>query len=259
MCGEKEKEEREDDERSKESKDGGRSVGDSEKRKEKMEKSERGNKNREMEEVFHGFVGGSRRKGGERKKRMEGRTGGKETRVGRGEEDNRKTGTLKDGKAIGQDGIPNEVWKYGGEEIKRQLGKKGGKMTAVFIDLKAAFDTVDREVVVKAMRERRVRKGLVVRVEKMLTETKSRVRVGEDRSFGRLEEILSKNSLLYLKLLLKLPQANIVLDLVDLVDFRVPRRVFLLYPELLLQVTERLVFPDLIDYKISDDCNNFFL
>ena len=26
---------------------------------------------------------------------------------------------LKDGKAIGNDGIPNEVWKYGGEDIKR--------------------------------------------------------------------------------------------------------------------------------------------
>ncbi|EZA56065.1 hypothetical protein X777_03892 [Ooceraea biroi] len=27
-------------------------------------------------------------------------------------------GKLKDGKAVGGDGIPNEVWKYGGEEIE---------------------------------------------------------------------------------------------------------------------------------------------
>jgi len=63
--------------------------------------------------------------------------------------------------------------------VNRQLGKRGGKMTAVFVDLKAAFDTVDREEVVKAMRERGVREGLVVRVEEMLRETKSRVRVGK--------------------------------------------------------------------------------
>ncbi|KMQ89458.1 rna-directed dna polymerase from mobile element jockey-like protein [Lasius niger] len=59
------------------------------------------------------------------------------------------------------------------------MGKQEGKMTAVFIDLKAAFDTVDREAVVKAMQERGVREGLVVRVEEMLRETKSRVRAGK--------------------------------------------------------------------------------
>lgn len=38
--------------------------------------------------------------------------------------------------------------------INRQLGKKKEKMVALFIDLKAAFDSVDREILVKAMRER---------------------------------------------------------------------------------------------------------
>lgn len=38
--------------------------------------------------------------------------------------------------------------------INRQLGKKGGKMTTVFIDLRAAFDSVDREKIIRAMREK---------------------------------------------------------------------------------------------------------
>ena len=63
--------------------------------------------------------------------------------------------------------------------INRQLGKKRGKMTAVFVDLKAAFDSIDREILVRAMRERGVGEGLVKRVEEILRETRSRVRVGE--------------------------------------------------------------------------------
>lgn len=182
---------------------------------------------------------------------------------------------LKDGKAIGNDGIPNEVWKYRGEDIKRwtweicrkvwrkkgwpedwkdiiipiikergggkkvkdykgvtlmpslykiytaalgkrlrreveerellsvcqagfrrrmgtmdqvyamnylinrQLGKKRGKMITVFVDLKAAFDSIDREILIRAMRERGVGEKLVKRVDEMLRETRSRVRVGE--------------------------------------------------------------------------------
>ncbi|XP_067217103.1 LINE-1 retrotransposable element ORF2 protein [Linepithema humile] len=62
--------------------------------------------------------------------------------------------------------------------VNRQLGKKKGKMTALFIDLKAAFDSVDRGILVGAMRERGVREGLVERVEEVLKETKSKVRVG---------------------------------------------------------------------------------
>lgn len=30
---------------------------------------------------------------------------------------------LKDGKAMEEDGISNEVWKYGGEEVERWLGE----------------------------------------------------------------------------------------------------------------------------------------
>jgi len=66
--------------------------------------------------------------------------------------------------------------------VNRQLGKKKRNMTALFIDLKAAFDSVDRGVLVGAMRERGVREGLVKRVEEVLKETKSKVRgeVGEN-------------------------------------------------------------------------------
>lgn len=54
-------------------------------------------------------------------------------------------------------------------------------MVAAFIGLKAAFDTMYREVLGKAMRGTGIREGLVRRVEEMFRETKSRVRVGGDR------------------------------------------------------------------------------
>lgn len=65
--------------------------------------------------------------------------------------------------------------------INRQLKKKGGKLIALFVDLKAAFDTVSRKTVVEAMKERGVRKGLVERIEEVLRETRSRVRIGGGR------------------------------------------------------------------------------
>jgi hypothetical protein len=63
--------------------------------------------------------------------------------------------------------------------VNRQLGRKGGLVVATFVDLKAAFDSVDREVLGKAMRERGVREGLRCRIEEVYRETRSRVRVGE--------------------------------------------------------------------------------
>jgi hypothetical protein len=64
--------------------------------------------------------------------------------------------------------------------INRQLGKRGGKVVALFVDVRAAFDSVDRGVLGKAMRERGVREGLVERVEEIWGETRSRVRAGEE-------------------------------------------------------------------------------
>ncbi|XP_046145802.1 uncharacterized protein LOC123989168 [Osmia bicornis bicornis] len=63
--------------------------------------------------------------------------------------------------------------------INRQLAKKGGKMLVLFVDMKAAFDSVDREVLARSMRKARVREGLVKRCVEVLRETKSKVRVGE--------------------------------------------------------------------------------
>lgn len=57
-----------------------------------------------------------------------------------------------------------------------QIGRKEGKLVVLFIDLKAAFDTVDREVLTKVMRERGIRERLV---EEKMRETKSRVGTGE--------------------------------------------------------------------------------
>lgn len=50
------------------------------------------------------------------------------------------------------------------------------------MDLRAAFDTVDREILWKTMRERGIREELVKRCEDMLKETRNRVRIGEERN-----------------------------------------------------------------------------
>lgn len=63
--------------------------------------------------------------------------------------------------------------------INRQIGRKGGKLVALFVDLKAAFDSVDREVLVGTMRECGIREGLTVR-EQVIRETRSRVRIGKE-------------------------------------------------------------------------------
>lgn len=61
--------------------------------------------------------------------------------------------------------------------INRQIEKKGVKLVAFFVDLRAAFDSVDSEELMKAMRKRGIREGLMERVEEILGEM-SRVRIG---------------------------------------------------------------------------------
>jgi len=51
-------------------------------------------------------------------------------------------------------------------------------MVALFVDMRAAFDSMDRGVLIETMRERGVRDGLVRRVGEIVRETASRVRVG---------------------------------------------------------------------------------
>lgn len=74
--------------------------------------------------------------------------------------------------------------------INKQIEKKGGRLIAVFVDLKAAFNSVDRRVLMETMRKREVTEGLIERIEKMLREMRSRVRVGSrwGEVFGRRGE-----------------------------------------------------------------------
>jgi len=62
--------------------------------------------------------------------------------------------------------------------INRQIERKG-KLILVFMDLRAAFDSVDRKQISETMRGRGVREGLVKRCEEVLRETVSKVKVGD--------------------------------------------------------------------------------
>ena len=55
--------------------------------------------------------------------------------------------------------------------INRQIGRKERRLVVLFVDMKAAFDSVAREVSAKAMTNRGVKEGLVVRCEEVLRET----------------------------------------------------------------------------------------
>lgn len=68
--------------------------------------------------------------------------------------------------------------------VNTGLGRKKGKVIAMFVDLKAAFDSVDGGVLMEAMRQSGVRGGLIERVVEMWRETKSRVRVGGEAGEG---------------------------------------------------------------------------
>lgn len=50
-------------------------------------------------------------------------------------------------------------------------------MVAVFIDLKATFDTVDRAILLEMIRKKRIREGLIGRMEEALRETRCRVKL----------------------------------------------------------------------------------
>lgn len=63
--------------------------------------------------------------------------------------------------------------------INKRLEIRGGKLVALFVDLKTAFDSVNKNVLLEAMRVQGVREGLVDRVEQVVKETKIRVRIGD--------------------------------------------------------------------------------
>ena len=64
--------------------------------------------------------------------------------------------------------------------VNRQVRKEKGKVVALFVDPKAAFDSVDRKVLMEALKRRGVRKGLIERIEEVYRETMSRVKVGKE-------------------------------------------------------------------------------
>lgn len=69
---------------------------------------------RDWKEYFRNLLGGVERRvvmGGKRKRKREG-----EKIISR-EEVRRVTKKLKEKKAMGMDGVPNEVWKYKGEKM----------------------------------------------------------------------------------------------------------------------------------------------
>lgn len=59
-----------------------------------------------------------------------------------------------------------------------------------FIDLKVAFDSVDRRIFVETMREKGIRMGLIERVEEMLEKTSCKIKVG--RGGGNKEAVLDR-------------------------------------------------------------------
>lgn len=67
--------------------------------------------------------------------------------------------------------------------INRQIDREKGKMIILFVDLKAAFDSVDRGLLTETIRRRGVREDLVKKCEEALRETVNRVKEGE--SSGR--------------------------------------------------------------------------
>lgn len=49
-----------------------------------------------------------------------------------------------------------------------------------FVDLKAVFNSMDKGALIEVMKRRGIRGRLITRVEELLRETQSRVKVGED-------------------------------------------------------------------------------
>jgi len=73
-----------------------------------------------MEKILYGIIGRSGNEGKTReRKRERGKKGGRGWKEIIGEEVKRALKRIKDGKAMGLDGIPEEAWKYSGERLER--------------------------------------------------------------------------------------------------------------------------------------------
>jgi len=51
--------------------------------------------------------------------------------------------------------------------VNRQLKRKGGLVVATFVDLKVAFDSMSRKIMMVALRGRGVREGLRSKIEEV--------------------------------------------------------------------------------------------
>lgn len=63
--------------------------------------------------------------------------------------------------------------------INKRVAKRSRRMVVMFIDMKAAFVSVDRDMLVESIKKREVREGLVSRCEEVLRETMSRIKMKE--------------------------------------------------------------------------------
>lgn len=61
--------------------------------------------------------------------------------------------------------------------IQREIRRKGGRIFGFFMDLKSAFDKVDRKILWEVMERRGIRKVIVERVKEIYMSTKNVVRV----------------------------------------------------------------------------------
>ena len=54
------------------------------------------------------------------------------------------------------------------------------KLIALFVDLKAAFDSADREKLWETMQKRGISQGMIRKIKRMYRETRSKVREGSE-------------------------------------------------------------------------------
>lgn len=66
--------------------------------------------------------------------------------------------------------------------IEKELVKEKGKLFTFFVDLKAAFDKVDRKILWEAMKKLGISPKLIDRIKRIYEETKCKVKVGENKS-----------------------------------------------------------------------------
>lgn len=70
--------------------------------------------------------------------------------------------------------------------VQREKKEKDKKIFAAFIDLKAAFDNVDRKKLWRVIEEKEISKGLIGRLKKLYEGTNMRIRTNKGRT-GKLE------------------------------------------------------------------------